>query len=295
LSNAKGRLNYAVDADGGVVEISTMAAFGRSRRVHFFPARVIMKVALEGASVNADGIPRSKGEVFVEVLEREIVASGEPEKNGQLTYNEVSGRLMFTGSERGLEVAERMLGVMVNPVKPPAGPGRSVVWPAQKKTEELLGAKITMPEREHTLEDFAAYLADVGKVQVAVLPGAAGPEEKKLAGGAEATVASTLDAVTEKFGVTWEVYRDGMVVIAKKDQLAWHAVLGAYDVRDAIKVLSKDIGISKATANLARLVKEKVEGNPTVEVVDGVLMFRATPAAHRKFAKEFDKMWRLAK
>ena len=299
LSNDKGRLNYSVSEDddngGGVVEISTMANFGRSRHIHFFPARALMKVVMEGASINADGLPRPKPEVFIEVLEREITAAGEPSKNGQFTYDERSGRLMFTGSARGLEIAERTIATMTNPVRPPAATGRSMVWPAAKKTEDALTAKITMPAREHTLEDFAAYLADVGKIQVTVMPNTAAPEEKHLVGGDEATVAATLDAVTKNFDATWETYRDGTVVIARKQQLEWHAVLGAYDVRDVIKTLSKDGGVSKAAATLERLVKANVEGSPTVEIVDGILTFRASPAAHRKFAKEFDKMWKTPK
>jgi hypothetical protein len=112
----------------------------------------------------------------------------------------------------------------------------------------------------------------------------------------EGAIEEMLDAAAKQFGVAWEIYQSGTIVLAKKEQVAWHAILGSYDVREVIKQMSKNHGgVTKVCGTIVAWVKENIPDASAIAVIDGILVFRAHAESHRKFAREFDVWFKKQK
>ena len=284
LSTEQGRLNFAASTDGGgLIEISTVEDFGKKPRADIYEMRRLLDLKFEG------GGGEDRIGALTKILENELAAWGEPAGTWKFGIEPTRGRLVLSGSDRAHAIVRQTAFLLVNAVRPPLVPKQVVLPLRGAKAAEALGVKISGELKEHTLDEVAAYLADVGKVNIVISPAAVDPAAKFAGFTFEnQTVAKVLTDVLAAAGkgLAWEISASGVIVIGREEQLALHDVTLTYDVRELLTRAAKGKSVGEVAEKLVAAVKERigsVKGRDAA-MYQGVLMVRASAGQHRELA-----------
>lgn len=277
LSTEKGRLNYAVsEIEGGLVEISTMAEFGRHPSADTFDVKKLLALKSEFG-------PEATADTLEKIVRDELLACGEPEGAAKLKVDAPLGRLVLIGPPRAHHIARRTVAMLNVPTRVTEVPPRAGFSAAGGKVQELLKKKVVASLKKRPLEDVAAYLSDMGKVPIVVLPNTAG--EVPAFEYTETPLAEVLEKCLAGRDLAWEIHHVGVIVIGRREILAQHDVLAAYDLRSLLRKIGKNNPAGEAE-RLRVLVQEKVAGMPRREAVmfHGLLVVRGSAAQQREVA-----------